>query len=164
MSADIVEAAKAKLRFEEGIRSRVYPDTKGIPTIGVGFNLRREDAGRRMAEVGANRTALLIGRDELSPDQIEQLLELDVRDCVDDLRILFPGFVTLPSELQVVLVDLRFNLGPARLRDFAQTLDLIRKGKFASAAKRIERTPYAKQVPKRAKRNCAVLRALGDAA
>lgn len=162
MSVD-VEAAKAMLRANEGVRTHAYYDSKTIPTIGVGFNLRRPDASIRCAEVGANRSALVLGRDGLSCDQIEQLLEFDLQDVLGDLGHLFKGFDELPASLTLVLVDMRFNLGPERFRAFAPTLDLIRERKYASAANRIARTPYAKQVGPRAKRNCAALRKLGDA-
>ena len=41
------EALKAQLRAHEGVRDRAYRDTRGILTVGVGFNLARPDARSR---------------------------------------------------------------------------------------------------------------------
>src|SRR3990167_270296 len=92
----------------EGLRLKLYSDSLGVPTIGVGRNLR--DKGISHAE------AML-------------LLENDLDEVLVDLQT-FPWWAALDPVRQRVLVDLRFNLGPtrfpraaprARARDHAQT-------------------------------------------
>lgn len=44
-----LEIARQQLTVDEGVRARVYSDTIGIPTIGVGRNLR--DVGLSQDEI-----------------------------------------------------------------------------------------------------------------
>jgi lysozyme len=156
-------AAREMLRRNEGVRHYVYLDSLGIPTVGVGFNLRRTDSHVRLALVGANMDRLLAG-EPLSEEQIDKLLQLDINDALDDMPRLCPNFESMPVDAQLVLIDMRFNLGPGRLRAFHRTLRAFRAGRFADAADFIAGTPYAKQVGVRALRNCAALRKLGNGA
>jgi lysozyme len=153
----------AMLTRNEGSRRRMYHDSLGIPTIGVGLNLRRPDAKELLAAVGADYERVMEGN-AISDQQIEQLLVREIEECLADLRVLVPGFDRYPHDARLVLLDMRFNLGPNRLREFKYTLADIRAGKYASAAARIEKTPYARQVGPRAVRNCDKLKALGDVA
>ena len=50
----------------EGKKSCVYKDTKGIPTIGIGFNLQRDDARSKLAGIGLNFNDVLSGKTCLS--------------------------------------------------------------------------------------------------
>ncbi len=153
---------EAMLRRHEGVRNKVYKDTLGIPTVGVGFNLRRQDARDRISEVGASYDDVLSGKATLTDAQIDALLATDIAECIADLRLILP-FDTLPPVARAVLVDLRFNLGGRGLRGFTHTLDEIRAGRFSAAGDRLGKSVWALQVGRRAVENIALLKALGDA-
>jgi GH24 family phage-related lysozyme (muramidase) len=150
-------AAAAHVRRNEGTRYAMYRDTLGIPTIGVGFNLRRPDARDRLAFVGAGLDAVLAG-EVLTPGQVDKLLEIELNECVADLRVLLPSFDGYPTEAKLVLVDLRYNLGPKKLRAFRFTLQAVRERQWAKVAAMLEPTLWARQVGPRATRACAMLR------
>src|SRR6185369_4604654 len=102
----------SQLIHHEGLRLKVYTDTVGKATIGVGRNLT--DKGITSAE------AML-------------LLDHDVDECLHDLET-FTWFGTLDAVRQRVLVDLRFNLGSLGLRNFRAMLHAFAVGDFETAA------------------------------
>lgn len=121
----------AQLRFHEGEPLKVYIDPLGIPTIGVGRNLR--DKG-------------------ISKKESEYLLQNDIDECLDDLNRQFPWFASLSTNRQHVLIDMRFNLGMKGLLGFVNTLKFIADGKYDAAAGNMLASKWADQVGDRAKR------------
>jgi lysozyme len=152
------ERAKTLLRDHEGVRAKVYKDSLGIPTIGVGRNLQRLDSRESLKRVGADYDQLLLGKAALTDAQIDALLEEDIDACLADLRTLFDDFDERPVEIQLVLLDLRFNLGAKGLRGFPNTLKDISSGNYESAAARLEKSLWATQVKSRAVTICKMLR------
>ncbi len=150
----------ALIKKHEGIRTRTYADSLGIETVGVGFNLRRSGAREVVTKVGADYDKVLAGTQDLTPDQIDTLLNQDIADCVKDLHLLFPGFDAMPAPAQMVLTDMRFQLGGNGLRAFKNTLQSFRDGRWADAAAGIKASAMYKQVPVRCNENIALLLAI----
>lgn len=115
---------------DEGIRLVVYLDPIGIPTIGVGRNLR--DRGISRAEAF-------------------MLLDHDLDECITDLAG-FPWFVGLDSVRQRAIVNMRFNLGPARFRGFRRMLTALAAGDYVTASHEMLASDWATQVGRRADR------------
>lgn len=157
-TASEFHALTEMIRLNEGVRAKIYKDSLGIPTIGVGFNLQRADASGRLHTVGSDLTAVLAGF-VLSEDQITRLLRLDVDDVVEDVRTLV-HLDAMPIEAQLVLCDLRFNIGPTSFRKFTTTLEAFRRGHYKKAALQLEASKWAGQVGKRAVRSVQMLRRL----
>jgi lysozyme len=118
----------AQLVKHEGFSNKPYTDTVGKITIGVGRNL--SDKG-------------------ISDAEAQMLLANDIDECVDDLAT-FAWLKTLNPVRQRVLLDMRFNLGPNRLREFKRTLALIEAGEFTKAAEAMLASKWATQVGRRA--------------
>jgi lysozyme len=128
-------AERASLREQlikhEGLRLRVYTDSLGILTIGVGRNVR--DKG-------------LTGMEAL------YLLDNDIDECEADL-LTFPWFVTLNAIRQRAVLDLRFNLGPTKLRQFKKFLGAMNACDFPTAAAELMDSRWFLQVqPSRGQR------------
>jgi lysozyme len=121
---------KAQLELHEGKKPKVYLDSQGIPTIGIGRNLR--DKG-------------------LTEVEIEFLLDNDIDECESDLKT-FDWWDDLDDVRQRVLLDMRFNLGPSKFRGFKRTLKAVQDGKYTDAAKFMLDSKWAKQVKGRARR------------
>lgn len=132
------ERAKLQLQImrHEGVKLKVYLDTLGIETIGVGRNLR--DKG-------------------ISHDEAMFLLDNDLDECIRDCAT-FPWFADLDPVRQRVVVDLRFNLGPSRLRGFKNTLAAIGRGDYEAAAAGMLKSKWATQVGQRAIRLAEMMR------
>jgi len=161
LAADLA-AAKALIEKHEGRRAWVYRDSLGIPTIGVGFNLQRDDAQALVEASGADFSQVRAGETSLTEDQIDYILDECINECLTDLQKLFPNFDQMPREAQLVLLDLRFNLGPQTLRSFRLTLASFKAARYHKAAALLEPTRWARQVGKRAVEDIAMLRRIPE--
>jgi lysozyme len=128
-----------QLKRHEGIRTHAYQCTANMTTVGVGRNID-EDGG--------------IG---LSIDEIEFLLENDIKRCKQEL-ISFPWFSQIDSVRQDALVNLCFNLGMTRLLGFRNALTAMSVGDYDKAADEFMDSRWAKQVGSRAEEVCAMIR------
>lgn len=107
---------KSLLLKHEGKRSKVYYDTKGIATIGVGRNLEA---------VG------------LSDDEIMYLLDNDIKRILNDCWHHFPWFGDLSEERQYVVIDMIFNVGLAGFMLFKKFIAAVEKEDWQEAARQI---------------------------
>jgi lysozyme len=137
-----MEKLEEELKRDEGLRLMPYRDTKGKLTIGVGRNL---------SDVGISEGEALI------------FLRNDIGDAIHALDKRLPWWRELDPIRQRVLVNMCFNLGIEKLLGFKNTLDLIhtavcavtggaREALFASAARAMLASEWAKQVGDRAER------------
>ena len=128
MNAEILSAALVR---DEGLRLTVYDDSLGIPTIGCGRNLK--DRGITRAEAA-------------------YLLSNDISECVNDLTASFAWFAGLDEVRQHVVLNMRFQLGPSRFRQFKAMLAALSAGDYQAAADAMKASKWAAQVPARAGR------------
>lgn len=122
---------KQQIKLHEGVEYRAYEDTQGILTIGVGRNL--EDRG-------------------LSEDEVDYLLNNDIKICVKELKGSFDWYDDLDDIRKRVLVDMMFNLGMPRLKGFVKMLEAIESGAWEAAAEEMLDSTWARQVGSRADR------------
>ena len=120
-----------QLKRHEGIRTHAYQCTANMTTVGVGRNID-EDGG--------------LG---LSIDEIEFLLENDIRRCKQEL-IALPWFPEIDSVRQDALINMCFNLGMTRLLGFKNALTAMSVGDYDKAADEFMDSRWAKQTPNRA--------------
>jgi len=122
---------RQQIRMHEGVEHKVYEDTEGIKTVGVGRNL--EDRG-------------------LSDDEVDYLLSNDIDICVKELEQTFDWYDDLDDIRKRVLIDMMFNLGMPRLKKFVNMLKAIEAGAWRSAAVEMLDSKWAEQVGNRASR------------
>ena len=122
---------RQQIRMHEGVEHKVYEDTEGIKTVGVGRNL--EDRG-------------------LSDDEIDYLLSNDIDICVKELEQTFDWYDDLDDIRKRVLIDMMFNLGMPRLKGFVNMLKAIEAGAWKNAAVEMLDSKWAEQVGNRASR------------
>ena len=113
----------------EGLRLKVYDDSVGIPTIGVGRNLK--DRG-------------------ITKDEALFLLSNDIKDFTDQLSNKLDWFDLQPDKVKLVLTDMAFNLGIAGLLSFKNTLEHIKNGEYQIASEEMLLSKWASQVGTRA--------------
>jgi len=120
-----------QLRIHEGVRSHAYKCSANMITVGVGRNID-ENGG--------------LG---LSDDEIDYLLENDIKRCRDELDN-YSWFGDLDEVRQDAMVNLCFNLGLSRLAYFKNALTSMAIGAYSDAAEHFLDSRWATQVGKRA--------------
>lgn len=143
-----IPSLEDELKAEEGVRSFPYRDSKGILTIGVGFNL--ESHGYSPDQIATLRH---VGWSEA---QIDAALIADVQHVKTFLNGHVPCYVYLGNcepIRQRVLTDMAFNLGLGKFLTFNTFLQLVSNRQYAAAAADMLRTKWAEDVgPNRAGR------------
>lgn len=152
----------------EGFAPTRYRCTAGHWTIGYGFNLERDGAAERLAEIGLNlrdMMAKLPGGTHVSQEQARTLLCLDIADCADAVKRLFPDVGSYPQTVQWILLDLVYNLGEAGLKKFPGFIAAIKACRWALAGAQLTFsrlgdpgfTRYWEQTKRRAWHHASVL-------
>jgi LysM repeat protein len=125
------------LRAEEGVRTKVYKDTKGIPTIGVGFNLTRSDAPKVFRQCFGDQCDDVMTRAKdpkrgMSEAEVERLTRHDLETTfLPRTRKAVEKFEEFPLEARTALVSSAYR---GSLLGSPKTLALINAGKGSEAA------------------------------
>lgn len=153
------------IEVNEGRRNHVYIDTKGHPTVGIGFNLDRGNARAAMQSVGADYDAVRAGSVNLTDEQINQLFTHDVATAIADARSVIGSgtFDGLSEGRRIVVIDMVFNLGKAGLGNFHKAILAMQQGNYEEAAQQMIDSAWYKQVGDRARRNVELMRSGGGA-
>lgn len=139
-----IEKLKAQLIKHEGKRHFAYRCPANFLTIGVGRNLETKG---------------------LSDEEIDFLLERDIDESYYDCIAIFMDepfewgpFRKYSQSRQHALIDMRFNLGPARFRGFKKMITAVKAEDWETAAKEMENSKWYKQVGSRAVRLVEMMR------
>lgn len=119
---------KKQLEVDELRSKKIYTDTVGKISVGIGRNLT--DRG-------------------FSDDEIDLMYANDVRMAEADARALVPNFDKLNDVRQEVLVNLSFNMGKSRLSGFKKFLAALAIQDFSRAADEMKDSAWYGQVKDR---------------
>lgn len=156
--AIVRQVADTQLSFEdiynfikehEGYRPRVYIDTVGKPTVGIGLNLTRPDARTLLSSVGANYDNVLNGTSALTDQQIKEIFKMTLSIAYKDAKKFLPNYDGLPKNIKLAVLDLSFNLGYPGLSKFVKLKAAIEQGNYAAAANEVKNSKWATQVGRR---------------
>jgi lysozyme len=147
-----IDMAKLREQLEqhEGKRNKVYKDTKGILTIGIGFNLLRADAKKKIEALGLKYDDVKAGKVQLTDQQIQKLYDADVAQALVDARALVKNFNDLPEARKRVVINMIFNLGAAAFGKFKRLIVALQTNDFERAANEMKKSEWYDQVGKRA--------------
>lgn len=120
---------KKQLEIDEGKRPKMYLDTVGKWTAGVGRNL----SDRAFSE-----------------DEIQLMLSNDIKLAEKDARALVPGFDNLSDARQEAILNFVFNVGYTTASKFKKSFTLLNASRFAEAADEFLDSTWARQVGGRA--------------
>ena len=125
---------KTQLIREEGAESCAYQDSLGYWTIGVGRLIDFRKGGG------------------LSNEEIDFLLENDIKRNYEAVLKALPWIEKLSDQRQAVLIEMAFQMGVGGLLQFKRTLGSIEDGQYGEAAVEMLESKWAQQTPKRAAR------------
>ena len=139
MEEDPVDFAtlRNELERDEGRRLKVYVDSVGKRSIGIGRNL--DDVG-------------------ISEEEANFLLDNDIERAIKELNRFMPWWVTLTHARRHAMINLMFNMGPGRLLGFKKALTALKDGDYAKAADEFLDSKWAGQVGERAHRIANMIR------
>lgn len=124
------------LEREEGIRTRVYLDTRGNQTIGVGHVIK---PGERF-------------KGPLSPREIDALFAQDLKVAIAGVRRMLPSFSSQPSEVRLVCVGLAYQCGVTGFAGFKRLRNALEQFDYALAERELMNSKWAREFPARAER------------
>jgi lysozyme len=125
-----LDEIKNSIKQEEGCRLNAYADTRGNLTIGYGHLIRLNTP--------------------IPQEAADAIFEADFERAVE-------GYNSLDLDLdpvrKSVIIDMIFNMGIYRVKDFRQMIKHLQDKNWIQAAHELMDSEYAKQVPGRARRN-----------
>ena len=145
------------LSLNEGNKPKVYKDSKGNRTIGVGFNL--EDAANRkvLKREGIDINELFDGR-ELSERETRTIWNHSLTQAFKDAQSYDPNFAKRPDAVKMTLVDMAFNLGLTKRNKFVDMKKGLMNNDYNMAADEMVDSNWYKQVKSRGPRMVDVMR------
>lgn len=136
----LMEACKKMLLIDEGKRLKVYRDSKGIPTIGIGRNLEARG---------------------ISESECNFMVINDINQTIEDFETTFTKETRkrLSQNQQMGLMNLIFNMGKDGFqRSFPNTIARIENGQMTEAIKTLSKSKWSRDVgPYRTNRVLALL-------
>ncbi len=125
---------KSQLLREEGAESCAYQDNLGYWTIGVGRLIDSRKGGG------------------LSNDEINYLLDNDIKTKTREVLLALPWMPRLSEPRQAVLIGMAFQMGIGGLLKFKRMLSAVEDGQYFEAAAQMVESTWARQTPARAHR------------
>lgn len=126
-----------QLEIDEGRKRRLYKDTVGKWSAGVGRNL--DDRGLR-------------------DDEIDLMLSNDIDEAIGIARAVIPIYDKLDDVRQEVVTNMAFNLGATRLAGFKQFIAALMRFDFQRATAEMMDSKWYEQVGDRGKRLAYAMR------
>jgi lysozyme len=117
----------AMLKRHEGLSLEMYTDTVGVPTLGYGHNLNCP----------------------ISLEAASHILEDDIYLAMTELDRHKPFWRMLPFNARLVVLNMAFNLGWPRLRDFVRFWTALEFNNWVLAAQEMRDSRWYVQVGRR---------------
>ena len=152
------DSIQSMVAWAEGKRSCVYKDSLGIPTVGIGFNMRRSDARSIFSKNGINYDSVLNGSVCLTEAQITSLFNNDLAWAQSGAKSCVGSFSSQNKCVQNVLIDMTFNMGKSSLCGWPNFVAQLGRKDMAGAAANMKSTKWCGQVGRRCTRNVDLVR------
>uniref|UniRef100_A0AAU8BVE5 Phage lysozyme 3 n=1 Tax=Mercenaria mercenaria TaxID=6596 RepID=A0AAU8BVE5_MERMC len=140
LNSSDLSSVKAQLRIDEGYKTRIYIDTEGHSTFGIGHLITRNDR-----EYGKFPGTYV------SSARIESVFDADLAAAVVTTHSIFGNCSSWPSEVKQIVVNMVFNLGN-RLRGFTDFIAAVNNNDWDTAADEMVDSIWYRQTGDRAKR------------
>ena len=136
-----IDKLREELAEDEGCKYEIYLDHLGLPTMGIGHLITKDDP-----EYG-----LSVGT-VVEQSRVQAAFNLDITITLEDCQRLYKDFNDLPEEVQLIIANMMFNLGYPRLSKFKGMKAGVDARSWSSAADEMVDSRWYTQVPNRARR------------
>ena len=150
---------KSLISGHEGLRLKKYQDTRGIWTIGRGFNLETQAARAVCEQAGVNYDAVMAGA-PITLDQANLIFDHQYATVAAEARKAIPGIDDDPENVGAVVCDMIFELGLSGFLAFHHAILGIMARDWKAAIAGMKASKWAAQVPSREENDVALLEAL----
>lgn len=144
------------LKLDEGLRLKPYLCPAEKKTIGIGRNI--EDVGFTDEEVtflGLDQRNI---DDGITEEEAIYLCRNDIERCHREAQRICTDFESHPDDIKRVLLNMLFNLGETRFRQFRKMIAAIEKRNYSEAADEAKNSRWYNQVGDRAGRIVETMR------
>jgi lysozyme len=141
MNSHLIKQLQEQLKIDEGVKYEIYNDHLGYATFGIGHLITDKDP-----EYGKP-----IGT-KITEERVNEIFQTDVELYISETKSVFPGLENKPEKIQLVLVNMCFNLGAPRLSKFKKFIAAIDQEQWMEASLEMMDSQWAKQVGPRATR------------
>lgn len=150
LSSDEVERIIIQLKVDEGYITKIYQDSLGKSTFGIGHLIKETDPENKLKE-----------GTEVSKERIDSVFMQDLNDAASLTKVIFPKCNTWPSEVKEIIVNMAFNLG-GKLRQFEKLAQALEKRDWNKVADEMVNSEWYDQVKDRSERLVTRMRAVKD--
>ena len=130
-----------EIKADEGEVLEVYLDHLGSPTIGIGHLVTAKDE-----EFGKPAGTAI------TAERSRELFARDIQSAIEDCERLYGQWHNWPEEVQLIMVNMCFNLGVTRLAKFKNMHNMLSQHKWKEAAEEGRDSKWYRQVTNRAER------------
>jgi GH24 family phage-related lysozyme (muramidase) len=145
------------LTRHEGLRAYTYRDTKGKLTIGYGFNLDAPGAAERCAAAGVDYNAVCFGGHGITQAQAQALLDEGITVATDAALCTVVGFLDMPEVVQLVVIDMLFNMGRNKFQTFHRMILALEARDWRQMVEEMRDSDWCKEVNTRANEDIALV-------
>ncbi len=142
-----IQKIRDQLIIDEGIKYRIYFDTKGKPTMGIGHLITKKDIEWGNLKDWTPKKVVRI-----SAERVEELFKADLDSAIKDCKQVFDNFDKFQEELQQILVNMMFNLGIFKFSEFKKFILYVKAADYLNAAKEMKDSNWFLQVKGRGAR------------
>ena len=131
-----------ELADDEGIKYELYLCSENHLTGGIGHLITEWDADYYGKPIGY----------PVPNEQVNTWFEKDIDVTINDCKIIFEEFDSLPEEAQLVIANMCFQLGRPRLSKFKKFIAAVKEQDWERAADEMKDSRWYKQTTARAER------------
>ena len=147
-----IDKLREELAEDEGCKYEIYLDHLGLPTMGIGHLITKDDP-----EYGKDVGSVV------EQSRVQSAFNLDIAVTLEDCQRLYKDFNDLPEEVQLIIANMMFNLGYPRLSKFKGMKANVDARDWPGAADEMVDSKWYTQVPNRARRLVDRMRACDNA-
>ena len=140
-----------ELADDEGIKYELYLCSENHLTGGIGHLITEWDVDYYGKPIGY----------PVPNEQVNAWFEKDIDVTINDCKIIFEEFDSLPEEAQLVIANMCFQLGRPRLSKFKKFIAAVKEQDWERAADEMKDSRWYKQTTARAERLISRIQVLG---